>query len=368
MKKSLSISAKLILSNLSYGIPVVVLIALMVSVYQENIKFSELELKGSAYQVVMEEAFEQLGRHSWLAQRVLLGDKSFKMELDSVSVKLDLALSKIEKVQALYGEDLQFTDKGLSQRQREHARIEILKKEWGELKSQQAGLKSEVSLEKHAHLIADIRTMITHLGDTSNLILDPDLDSYYLMDVTLAALPQMQERLIDIITRGYGIVRQKTISKEDEKWLITSAALLKSSDLDRYTGDIQTSLNEDKNFYGISSTLQSNIPIGLEKSKKNVEELLKILDVSNSLELINNGVTSEKFIAAAEASYNSSFLFWRNGAKELDHLLQTRIEFQVNKRNQSLLYSIFALICAGFASTFLGVSIVPELFAVYLKL
>ena len=36
--------------------------------------------------------------------------------------------------------------------------------------------------------------MITHVGDTSNLILDPDLDSFYTMDMTLVALPQTQDR------------------------------------------------------------------------------------------------------------------------------------------------------------------------------
>src|SRR5256886_10844306 len=40
-----------------------------------------------------------------------------------------------------------------------------------------------------------VRTIIMHAGDTSNLILDPDLDSYYLMDATLVTLPQTQDRL-----------------------------------------------------------------------------------------------------------------------------------------------------------------------------
>jgi len=40
-----------------------------------------------------------------------------------------------------------------------------------------------------------VRTMLTHLGDTSNLILDPDLDTYYLMDVSLIAFPNAEERL-----------------------------------------------------------------------------------------------------------------------------------------------------------------------------
>ena len=38
-------------------------------------------------------------------------------------------------------------------------------------------------------LLADIRSLMAHVGDTSNLILDPDLDTYYLMDAVLLKLP-----------------------------------------------------------------------------------------------------------------------------------------------------------------------------------
>jgi diguanylate cyclase (GGDEF)-like protein len=36
-----------------------------------------------------------------------------------------------------------------------------------------------------------LRSLITRIGDQSNLILDPDLDSYYLMDVTLLRIPEL---------------------------------------------------------------------------------------------------------------------------------------------------------------------------------
>jgi signal transduction histidine kinase/DNA-binding NarL/FixJ family response regulator len=38
---------------------------------------------------------------------------------------------------------------------------------------------------------ADSAQLIAHVGDTSNLILDPDLDSYYLMDATVTLLPAL---------------------------------------------------------------------------------------------------------------------------------------------------------------------------------
>jgi hypothetical protein len=69
---------------------------------------------------------------------------------------------------------------------------------------------------KFNHLVADVRTMVTHMGDTSNLILDPDLDSYYLMDVTLLALPQTQDRLARATQYGYEALRRGGPTEEEK--------------------------------------------------------------------------------------------------------------------------------------------------------
>jgi methyl-accepting chemotaxis protein len=43
-----------------------------------------------------------------------------------------------------------------------------------------------------------LRALITRVGDTSNLILDPDLDSYYVMDMAVLKLPALVDRLSDV--------------------------------------------------------------------------------------------------------------------------------------------------------------------------
>ena len=54
--------------------------------------------------------------------------------------------------------------------------------------------------------IADTVQLIAHVGDTSNLILDPDLDSYYLMDATVTLLPA----LAGLCTRSSGVIEEQT--------------------------------------------------------------------------------------------------------------------------------------------------------------
>ena len=87
--------------------------------------------------------------------------------------------------------------------------------------------------EKHLHLVADIRTMITHAGDISNLILDPDLDSYYLMDATLLALPQAQDRLAAVMAIGETVLGKPQVTPQDRQQFAVFVALLQQEDLDR---------------------------------------------------------------------------------------------------------------------------------------
>jgi signal transduction histidine kinase/CheY-like chemotaxis protein/HPt (histidine-containing phosphotransfer) domain-containing protein len=55
--------------------------------------------------------------------------------------------------------------------------------------------------------IADTLQLIALVGDTSNLILDPDLDSYYLMDATVVLLPSLAGALSTI---GSALVEEHT--------------------------------------------------------------------------------------------------------------------------------------------------------------
>jgi len=73
-------------------------------------------------------------------------------------------------------EPVKITDEGLAKRKREHYHAQTVRKEWQDLKTRLPHLDPVACDEQHLHLVFDVRTMITHAGDMSNLILDPDLD------------------------------------------------------------------------------------------------------------------------------------------------------------------------------------------------
>ena len=80
----------------------------------------------------------------------------------------------------------------------------------------------------HQALAADLLALIAHVGDKSNLILDPALDSYYLMDSTLIRLPALTEEIGQIRELGKGIAGRKKITQEERTTLIYKLAGIQS--------------------------------------------------------------------------------------------------------------------------------------------
>src|SRR5207237_1401643 len=126
--------------------------------------------------------------------------------------RVDKAIEALDAVDRRLGITLQFTDEALAKRSRETARVSSVRSQWQSIKSQQSAQKPAASDEQHQRLVADIRTMITHSGDMSNLILDPDLDSYYTMDATLCALPQTQDRMSAMLNDASEMLKKKTLT------------------------------------------------------------------------------------------------------------------------------------------------------------
>jgi methyl-accepting chemotaxis protein len=86
--------------------------------------------------------------------------------------------------------------------------------------------------------LAAIQTLILHVGDTSALTLDPDLDSYYLMDATVVALPTVLGLLQEIAAR--------------DSWASVDAASFTARveiSANRAIDAFETALREDGNFY-----------------------------------------------------------------------------------------------------------------------
>jgi len=352
--RNLKVSQKLMLITVFFVMPDSMMFYFFITGMNANIRFAELEKKGNEYQRPLEELLRLIPEHRAAAERAV-ADETASGKVAALETQIESALDALETVDERIGADLQFTDEGLAKRKREQFRARVLRADWRELRAKLHQLTAAERDERHQKLVAAIRAMITHSGDNSNLILDPDLDSYYVMDATLLALPATQDRLAAVMANAEADLRQPTISTLERQHLAIHAALLQESDLDRIKGSLQTALNEDANFYGVSPTLQENLPPALEEYTAAAEAVIALTSRLASEETVT--VTAEEYRAAGQRARDASFKLWTVAVQELDTLLQNRIDAFEWRRTKSLVVACLALLAAIGFVTFITRSI-----------
>jgi methyl-accepting chemotaxis protein len=287
----------------------------------KSIAFAEQEMRGNAFQRPLERLLDLMPCYQAVAQKALGGDESAKTGLAEVQRQIE---SQFQALSGYYngqlGQLLKFTDAELAARKRDDARLSAVLAQWQNLKG--APLPVAAGGEDAGKLVAAARMMIAHAGDLSNLILDTDLDSYYLVDITLSALPQTQQRLGEITLQvGDWLRNGQAVSNRTR--IAIMAAMLQQDDLDRITGDAQTSLSEDKNFYGVCESLQKNLPPAIEKYAAANQAFLVLL---NRI-VAGENVPEADIQSAGWKAREESFRLWETSAGVLDHLLEIRLSF-----------------------------------------
>jgi signal transduction histidine kinase len=351
----LKVSQKLGLICIFFVMPDSLMLYFFITGINANIQFAQLEQKGNEYQRPLEDLLDLIPQHGSLAAAAATGAPRAKEQLALKQAQIDAAFRNLHAVDARIGVDLQFTDEGLAKRKREHYSVHNVTAEWQDLETRLAQLSPKDCAERHLHLVADMRMMITHAGDMSNLILDPELDSYYLVDVTLLALPQTQDRLASVMTFGGDILSRQAISSPERQQMAINATLVKSDDLDRITDSLHTSLIANPDFYGGSANFQARVPPVSKEYASAAERFINLTTRLYTSEKID--MTAEEYLAAGTQARDASFKLWKVADEELDTLLQQRIEYYRWRRAASLMVAALAVVAAITLVTFITRSI-----------
>ena len=347
----MSILQRLLLISASFLLPISVLLYFTIDGIQDRIDFAVLEKQGNTFQKPLEKILKALLIHKNAAITVLAGDAASNAIIAKEQGVLDSALRTLEGMDKELGSVLQFTQDGLSKRKRDDAKIDNLSKKWDQLRKSWQTLSVDICKAEHDNLIKIVRTMITHLGDTSNLILDPDLDSFYMVDVSLVALPQAQERISTLLSLYSSAVKSGSKKEDDKTALTAQLTLFSQSDIDRIFASIETALNEDNNFYGKSETLHKNLPSPTEKLKKSTDNFVKLLTNFKPEQFTK---ADPKILEAGNDCLEDSFTLWDICSIELEELLNKRIAKFKYDRFYSLLLSALALSLSFLLVWFIG--------------
>jgi methyl-accepting chemotaxis protein len=285
MKTGFGVAGKLALAISLFIVPIAVLLYLLYDSQQIAIAFGEKEAVGNDYLTALRPV------HAALVDPT--------RQLDPAALKAAIAKAEVD-----FGADMKTAEQA---------------------NAAEAALDAQDPRDTTA-----MRALIAQVGNISNLILDPDLDSYYVMDLVLLKLPE----LLDSV--------HKTASYAQDK---AGADTLEMKDMATFLqliGSLQATLNGAKD--SLKFSYDGNEQFGNEpkdlKSKIDgpgqamFAAIGKLIDAFNASKLAggDTALTAEEITALETAARRSTVAFADQASTAMNVLFERRIaNFQVNR-------------------------------------
>lgn len=261
-------------------------------------------------------------------QRLQNNSDLLKIQNQEAQKQLAILEADFKNRPEFWKNDLGFADETLNHYNRPSIKFSELNQNIEHLKE---ALKKDSLVIKSISLFnQQLKLALTHITDTSNLILDPDLDSFYVMDSTSNILP----RIADRFSTAFRIKLTQSFSRKsplNERFypaeLYKLKDFLSEIDIDTLIYDLQFTLKTDSEFNGKSESLQRAIPLEIEKIKS--ELIPQIENLSSPLPVSEQGIISESSRPSSREGLQfleKNYQIWLSLHQELEMLLKIRID------------------------------------------
>ncbi len=231
MFRNLKIGRKLVLLGIMFSVPVAVLLFLLIKEQNIAIDFGENERRGVEYINPVRHLLHNIQKH----QVAFLNGAS---ETPTLEKQIEEDIRSIQEVDGRYGKDLKTTH-GLAG----------LAEKWSTTKSlilrSSSNAKPENINSAYDDIVGkSILPLIVQAGDTSQLILDPDLDSYYAMDNVVLNLPALGQLIAQTNAHVADLILTRE-NMESKKQLISFLLARIEPTMERLSTGLQTSINQN---------------------------------------------------------------------------------------------------------------------------
>ena len=317
MFRNLKIGSKLVLLGLIFSVPVAVLLFLLIKEQNIAIEFGQKERIGVEYIKPIRHLIQDIQKH----QVAFLTGSA---ETSALENQIEQDIRSAQEVDSRYGKDLKTTH-GLSG----------LVEKWSTTKSLILRSSSNAKPENINSAYDDIvdksiLPLIIQAGDTSNLILDPDLDSYYAMDNVVLNLPTLGQLIAQTNAHVADLIATRE-NMESKKQLISFLLARIEPTVERLNTGLQTAINQNPALRGkLSLPLRTHI-----EAVKAFDDTIRrqVLDAGPSefakLDLKSMSANGLKTLESNYAMYDVTI-------GVLDDLLVTRIGGFNQRRGASL--------------------------------
>lgn len=212
-----------------------------------DVEFNSYERDGVAYVAPATSYLYALQRHRLFAVAAALGDGQARAKSDEAAADAARWEKEVDAVDARLGGAL-----GTTVRWRE------VKAAWAVARDGKFGSAAELD-KAHADATAALADLIvSYAGNNSKLILDPDLDSYWLMDALIIKVPLLGNAVTEVTTAA---LLSAPGSLDPQFEIAGTSKLLQSTASDLKAINLATAIKETKNFGGSRTLIRLAEPM-----------------------------------------------------------------------------------------------------------
>lgn len=304
--KRMKVWQKLGFLGIVFLIPLAIFSYQMVSSMRAmGIGLAEQERVGLEYLSPVYTLLEDLQQHRDSAAALLNGESGFAERVTAKQGAVLADLRLIDGVDRKLGGMLETTD-----------RWTLLKQRIGQLMEPTPPDKAQEDFQRHTTLIEELLAFMVYVGERSKLVLDPDLDSAYLIDLFVRKAPQFSESLSQMRGISVGIAARKS-KNDDERLRLSKVNAFLEVRAQEIHQEIEKALAHNQRAY----TKLEQVSQTLFADEGNL--------VSPHIrQLLNGGSVAApvaEYFDTATESITLSFELAHQLAPTLDSLLQTRV-------------------------------------------
>ncbi|MBL8203955.1 MAG: methyl-accepting chemotaxis protein [Blastocatellia bacterium] len=303
----------------------------LVKAKNKDITFGQKEVYGAEYLPALRKLHEHVAKHRGLTNGYLHGNSGMKDQIPATQQAINTAFQALSDIDTrsvedtTYGAMFESSDK-----------VNALKREWEAVRGKSANsTSSQEVFDQHNRLMTSINDLIIHVGDRSNLILDPDLDTYYLMDAVIVQLPNATDALGQVRGLMTGAISGKAISPQEQSQLNFQMARALSA-----LGNVET---------GMRKAFDANTAMGGDLSSKQQQQLSDaIREAKNFLKKGENftataGNADQVFAEGVKVTDRMGMLYDAS-RNNLEELLYKRINSFKSDRNMVLAFALVGVL------------------------
>lgn len=325
MLDNLSLRTKLFLIALVATVPSIILLVLLISEKNIAIDFARKEYVGNEYLRPVR-AMQQ----SLITYQSQVRAGAAPEATAPTLAALDKAVKELQAVDSKHRNEMKL-----------EGRFASLAERIGSLPDRVARLSPDVANDEISTVRGEVRRLFSYIGDASNLILDPDLDSYYAMDAVVLKVPALNDELPVSARLVDAAIRDGKLSETDRSLLQVSVGQLEalSQELDR---NLHTGFDNNP-----SREFKTAVEPALEEYLAALGAYLSYVDKY----VLAPGAKPQRADVEGHLSRvgTSGFALWDRTSQFLDRLLLARMDGFEARKLQALLLVGIVLFCSAVA-------------------